>query len=119
MLPPYEGDTKQINRYLTESEKKAILSIPLRVYVESVNNLITGRCSLMPGVIEGDLEYAFYLIVDGKKSQVKCYQANSFYSFELTLEDTKKDLRVRGFVRSTQFPENTKISALSAPLGQI
>lgn len=110
------ADTLETLSYiLTAEEKTAICSVPLRVYAEANANQVTGRCAFMPAAIEGDVEYAFYLLVDGVKSQVQWYQRSEMHTFTLTQEELAKNVQIRGFVRSVISPTQ-KMSATSLAL---
>lgn len=102
-----------IEHCLTASEKADIRSTPLRVYVEVSGCQVLARCLLQPGVLRGEVEYAFYLLIDGHKSQTRWYAPSERHSFVLSEHDLSKDVRVRGFVRACSVPDE-KISALSS-----
>ncbi len=76
---------------------------------------VTGRCELLPGIMEGALEYAFYLLVEGRKSQMRWYEASPSHCFILSPKEAGKTVQLRGFVRAVADPEH-KLSALSMPL---
>ncbi|UYV18041.1 heparinase II/III family protein [Halomonas qaidamensis] len=104
--------TEIIEHFMTASEKAAICSAPLRVYTEVEGDRVTGRCTLMPGVMEGPVEYAFYLLLEGQKTQVRWYEASPTHTFNPTPEEAGKSIQIRGFVRSVEAP-NHKLSATS------
>ncbi|MCK0753256.1 heparinase II/III domain-containing protein [Chromohalobacter japonicus] len=104
-----------IEYFLTASDKAAICSVPLRVYTEVDTDQVTGRCALMPGVMEGKAEYAFYLLVEGQRSQVRWYEATATHTFTLTPEEMGKPVQVRVFVRAAASPKQ-KLSAVSLSL---
>lgn len=107
--------TDVIEHYLTASEKAAICNVPLRVYAEVDADQVTGRCALIPGVMEETVEYAFYLLVEGQRSQVRWYEATATHTFTLTPEEMGKPVQVRGFVRAAASPKQ-KLSAVSLSL---
>src|SRR5690554_5872719 len=107
--------TEIIEHSLTTSEKAAICSVPLRVYAEVDADQVTGRCALMPGVMEGAAEYAFYLLVEGQKTQVRWYETSPTHTFTLTSEEAGKPVQIRGFVRAAEAPKQ-KLSAASLSL---
>ncbi|NYS60321.1 heparinase II/III domain-containing protein [Vreelandella salicampi] len=110
----YTTDADVIERILTPSEKQAICSIPLRVYAEVAANRVTGRCELLPGAIEGNVEYAFYLLVEGQKTQVRWYEAAATHTFTLMSDEAGKSVQVRGFAQSSKSTDK-KFSAVSLP----
>lgn len=101
-----------VERPLKPSEQQAICSIPLRAYAKVEAGQVTGHCKLMPGVLEGSVEYAFYLLVDGQKTQIRWYEASPSHTFTLSPEELGKCIQIRGFVREVSSPEQ-KISAVS------
>lgn len=107
--------TEVIEHSLTASEKAAICSVPLRVYVEVDADQIIGHCTLMPDVMEGAMEYAFYLLADGRKTQVRWYEASPTHTFTLTSEEAGRPVQIRGFVRAAEAPKQ-KLSAASLSL---
>ncbi len=44
----------------------------------------------MPGVMDGVVEYAFYLLVEGQKTQVRWYEASATHTFTLTPDEAGK-----------------------------
>lgn len=60
---------------------------------------VTGRCEVSEGYFQGELEYAFYLMVDGKKTLVKWYSPNPEVFFTVPDDAEDKVLEVRAFVR--------------------
>lgn len=104
--------TEIIEYSLTASDKAAICSVPLRVYAEVDTVQVTGRCALMPDVMERAVEYAFYLLVEGQKTQVRWYEGSPTHTFTLTPEEAGKPVQIRGFVRAAEAP-NQKLSAVS------
>jgi hypothetical protein len=112
-----KSDSSVIEHSLTAREKQQICSIPLRVFAVVQASQVTGRCEILPGIIEGELEYAFYLLVDGRKSQVRWYEPSPTHCFTLTSEEAGKPVRLRGFVRNAAAPEQ-KLSAMSGMRGQ-
>ncbi|WPL19008.1 hypothetical protein Thiowin_04112 [Thiorhodovibrio winogradskyi] len=98
---------------LTEADIRQILAIPLRVFAQAENGQVSGRCERLPGVLEGTLEYAFYLLVDGQKVQVRWYEPSPVHAFTLAPDMAGKAVQVRGFVRAVTEPDR-KLSALSA-----
>ncbi|WP_019626601.1 heparinase II/III family protein [Thioalkalivibrio sp. ALJT] len=107
-----------IEHPLTASERAAICSVPLRVYAEMDVDRVTGRCVLMEGVIEGEVEYAFYLLIDGQRTQVRWYERSAVHTFTLAPQDSGKAIQIRGFVRAVAAPER-KLSAASVKLSSI
>lgn len=81
------------------------------MYSEKKGDQIKGRCELMPGVFEGSVEYAFYLLVNGKKTQVRWYESFPVHVFTLTPNEREQSVQVRGFVRSKADPDQ-KLSAV-------
>lgn len=100
---------------LSSNELAAIYSVPLRVYAKAQDNQVVGKCKLMSDIIEGEAEYAFYLLVDGQKSQVRWYETSSEHTFTLKPEEYRKQVQIRGFVRAVE-PPNKKLSAVSLPI---
>ncbi|NCC83764.1 MAG: hypothetical protein EOM03_06515 [Clostridia bacterium] len=115
LLDPEAASAAVIEHPLTTSEKAAICSVPLRVYAEVNADQVTGRCALMPGVMNGTAEYAFYLLVEDQKTQVRWYEATATHTFTLTPEEAGKPVQVRGFVRAAASPKQ-KLSAFSLSL---
>ncbi len=107
------ADRPALKYRLTEADIRQIRAIPLRVFAQADPTQISARCELQPGVLEGALEYAFYLIVDGQKTQVRWYQPAPTHCFTLTPAQAAKPLQIRGFVRAVAEPER-KHAALSA-----
>jgi hypothetical protein len=102
-----------IHYRLTEAELRPILAVPLRVYAEAEQDQISARCDLLPGVLDGELEWAFYLLVEGKKTQVRWYEPSPSHRFTLPPEQAGKAMQLRGFVRAVAAPDQ-KRAALSA-----
>lgn len=100
---------------LTVQERQTVCGIPLLVSAQLSGNQITGSCELLPGVIDGAVEYAFYLLVNGQKSQIRWYEPSPIHTFTLSPNEADKSIQVRGFVRSVRTPEE-KISATSSHL---
>lgn len=101
---------------LTKRECQAIRSVPLRVYIEEDNGRVTGHCQLLPDALEGVVEYAFYLIVNGQQKQVQWYKPNATHTFTLLPEEHGNPVNICGFVRVVSAPEK-KLSATSITLG--
>ncbi|MBK1648208.1 hypothetical protein CKO36_06235 [Rhabdochromatium marinum] len=98
---------------LTEAELRQILAVPLRVYAEAELDQTNAHCDLLPSVLDGELEWAFYLLVEGKKTQMRWYEPSPAHRFTLPPEQAGKAAQVRGFVRAVAAPDH-KLSALSA-----
>lgn len=104
-------DGKPISLTLNSREKYAC-SVPFIVHAQMQGRIVDSRCDLLPGVIEGDVEYAFYLLVDGQKTQTRWYKSYAEHSFQLTDEEIGRSIKVRGFVRAIKESE-VKLSAVS------
>lgn len=103
-----------VDRKLTEPERRDICAVPLRVYIgDSIDRIsVTGRCELLPEALSVKVEYAFYLLVDGHKSQVCWYQSESIHTFMLNSAEIGKPIQIRAFVRCVDDPEK-KLSSIS------
>lgn len=91
---------------------QAIRDVPLRINATFKAGQVTGHCLLTPGVLQGEVAYAFYLLVEGHKTQVRWYEASPTHTFTLEPTDLGKTVQVLGFVRETAAPHN-KLSATS------
>lgn len=118
MASLFDNKTKEklnlepLNYVVSPNEIKAMRNVPLRVFAEFNDNCVIGRCCLMPSTLMGELEYAFYLLVNGKKTEVRWYEESAMHTFLLQPTDIGKTIQIRGFVRSKTAPDH-KISAAS------
>lgn len=78
---------------------------PLTVSATCDGNVVVARCIAGSEHFQGDLEYAFYLMVDGVKTQVLWYTPNPEAQFTLPDGVAGKKLEVRGFVREVANPD--------------
>nr|WP_321302960.1 heparinase II/III family protein [Alcaligenes faecalis] len=68
-------------------------------------NKVNAICHANPTHFAGDLEYAFYLMADGKKVTVQWYSPNPEVSLEIPVDCSDSSLKVHGFVREKANPE--------------
>ncbi|WP_394062390.1 hypothetical protein [Alcaligenes sp. WGS1538] len=68
-------------------------------------NKVNAICHANPTHFAGDLEYAFYLMADGKKVTVQWYSPSPEVSLEIPLDCSDSSLKVHGFVREKANPE--------------
>lgn len=85
---------------------------PLIVTVSREGNLVKGQCVASVEYFDGELEYAFYLLVRGEKAQVHWYTSDPTVSFVVSDDVGAQQLEVRGFVREKSNPEK-KLSRLT------
>lgn len=64
----HECAATSLERTLNAGSSQQICSMPLRVYAQVQGTEVIGRCELLSGVVEGEVEYAFYLLVGGCKT---------------------------------------------------
>ena len=53
----------------------------------------------------GFAEYAFYIYIDGEIKYTRWYQDTSIYTKDLSVDELKKPVKVRGFVRDIRNPD--------------
>lgn len=90
---------------------------PLVVSALRVGDVVKGQCVASTDHFSGALEYAFYLMVGGKKALVEWYTASPEVSFTLPDDAGDQSLEVRGFVREKDNPEK-KLSRSAAVTGK-
>lgn len=61
----------------------------------------------MPGVIEGGVGYAFYLLIQGPKMQVRWYERFSTHTFTLTAKEASKLVQIRGLSELLHYPSKS------------
>lgn len=85
---------------------------PLVTIATLSDNQFSASCILMPGYIDEDVEYAFYLMVNGERLSVAWYSQDNTVSFDVSAIEAGFELAIRGFVRSKQ-NETQKFSSIS------
>ena len=88
---------------------------PLLVSATQQGGSVIGRCVASPAYFQGELEYAFYLMIDGEKALVAWYTPNPEVCFTLPDGAEGKALEVRGFVREKANPEKKLMRGAVVP----
>lgn len=70
-----------LRRTLTAPEMHRIRIVPLRVYAQAQLNQVAGQCLLMRSAVDEPVEYAFYLLVAGRKTLVSWYENSPVHTF--------------------------------------
>jgi len=83
-----------------EEDINELRAVPLRVVASVDGSKVIASSYLLPDAIPGEIEYAFYLMIDGKKEAVAWYTGNSTHTFELKDEWLGQKVAVRGFARA-------------------
>ena len=107
--PPYPTlPLTTVNRFLKNNH---LDTTPLVVHTHRHDDVLEAQCEISDDYFTGEVEYAFYFIVNGNRRDTKWYTPENKTSFELNDETRNANLEVRGFVRERQNPNN-KISKL-------
>lgn len=78
---------------------------PLQVTAQRQGDAVRAHCQTAPGYFKGELEYAFYLMVDSQKAMVQWYTPSAEAILPIPAEATGKPLKVHGFVREKANPD--------------
>jgi len=78
---------------------------PMRVSATREGNVVRACCVASPEHFHGELEYAFYLMVGGKKAVVHWYTENREVCLSVPEDADQQPLEVRGFAREQGNPE--------------
>ncbi len=116
-LNEHGDEAHVLSHALPPESLQTIRNVPLRVYASFTTGQVTGCCLLTPGALKGEVAYAFYLLVDGQKAQVRWYEASHTHTFTLAPTELGKTVQIRGFVAEVAAPDN-KLSATSQPFAQ-
>lgn len=88
---------------------------PVRVSATRQSNTIIGRCEANLEYFQGELEYAFYLMIDGEKALVEWYTPKPEVCFTLPEGAGDRALEVRGFVREKANPDKKLVRGAVVP----
>lgn len=109
---PQDSDQADGQCTLTHSQIEKICQKPLVTVASLKDNQLSAYCVLMPGHIEGEVEYAYYLMVNGERHSVVWYSPNETVTFDVSEIESDAQLTVKGFVRSKEEPDR-KFSSTS------
>jgi hypothetical protein len=74
---------------------------------------VHARCEASPEHFQGALEYAFYLMVGGKKAVVHWYTPSPEVALPIPEAAGREPLEVRGFVREQAHPDKKRMLAVA------
>jgi hypothetical protein len=110
--PKYETlPLKEVNCFLKDNNLDVV---PIVVHTQRRDGVLEARCEIFGEYFTGEVEYAFYLIANGKRIDMKWYAAESYTSFELTDATRNANLKIKGFVRERQNPNHMVSTTVQA-----
>jgi hypothetical protein len=97
-----EGATRYYDTRLFTFEDAAS---PLSVRVSCDENVVVAKAAANKNIFQGEVEYAFYLLVNGQKTEVKWYTATGEACFSLPKDGA---IKITAFAREKANPENKR-----------
>lgn len=88
---------------------------PLRVFAWKEGDSILGRCELSGDLLLKNVEFAFYLLVEGERQALRWYEKSPEVRFASPRNIPDKSISIRGFVRdiADSEPKFNKVASLT------